>query len=45
MANDADEHQLDGAESPDLDPPTPTLWGIVVACLGLAVLALAWWPL
>ncbi|MGB6562720.1 MAG: hypothetical protein WBE69_08960 [Candidatus Binataceae bacterium] len=39
------EHPLDRAEWPDSDPPTATLWGIMVACLGLAVLALAWWPL
>jgi hypothetical protein len=40
-----DEHPLDRAEWPDLDPPTATLWGIIVGCLGLAVLAFAWWPL
>ena len=39
------EHSLDGLERPDLDPRTATLWGIVVACLGLTVLAFAWWPL
>jgi hypothetical protein len=39
------EHPLDRAEWPDSDPPTATLWGIMVACFGLAVLALAWWPL
>ena len=26
-------------------PPTATLWGIVIACLGLTFLAFAWWPL
>ena len=40
-----DEHPLDGAEWPDLDPRNATLWGIIVACFGLAFLALAWWPL
>jgi hypothetical protein len=39
------EHPLRGAESPDLDLPTATLWGIIIACLGLALLAFAWWPL
>ncbi len=40
-----DQHPLDDAERTDLDPPTATLWGIIVAGFGLAVLALAWWPL
>jgi hypothetical protein len=41
-----DEHRLDGLEWPDLETRrTATLWGIIVACLGLAVLAFAWWPL
>jgi hypothetical protein len=42
-----DEHPLDRAERPELDPSTATLWGIgiMVACFGLAVLALAWWLL
>jgi len=45
-----DEHPLDRAERPELDPSSATLWGIMVACfglavLGLAVLALAWWLL
>ena len=40
-----DEHPLDGAEWPELHTPTTTLWGIMVACFGLAVLALTWWPL
>ena len=39
------EYPLDGAEWSDLDPPTATLWGIIAACLGLTVLAFAWWPL
>jgi hypothetical protein len=39
------EYPLDRAEWPDSDPPTATLWGIVIACLGLAFLAFAWWPL
>jgi hypothetical protein len=39
------EHPLRGTESPDLDLPTATLWGIIIACLGLALLAFAWWPL
>ena len=34
-----DEHPLDRAERPELDPSSATLWGIMVACLGLAVLA------
>ena len=39
-----DEHPLDGLEGPDLEiPRTATLRGIIVACLGLAVLAFAWW--
>ena len=41
----SDEHPLDGVEWPDLDLPTATLWGIIIACLGLAFLAFAWWPL
>ena len=40
-----DEHPLDGAEWPDLDPPAATLWGIITACLGLAFVAFAWSPL
>jgi hypothetical protein len=45
-----DEHPLDRAEWPELDPSTATLWGTMVASfglavLGLAVLALAWWLL
>jgi hypothetical protein len=40
-----DEHPLDRAEWPELDPSTATLWGIMVARFGLAVLALAWWLL
>jgi hypothetical protein len=36
-----DEHPLDRAEWPELDPSTATLWGVMVACSGLAVLALA----
>ena len=40
-----DEHPLDGLEGPDLEIPwTATLWGIIVTCLGLAVLAFAWCP-
>ena len=41
----AREYPLDGAEWADLDSLTATLWGIMVACLGLAFLAFAWWPL
>jgi hypothetical protein len=40
-----DEHPLDGAEGPGLDPSIATLSGIIAACFGLTVLALAWWPL
>ena len=40
-----DEHPLERAEWPELDRSTATLWGMVVACFGLAVLALTWWPL
>jgi len=40
-----DEHPLGRAEWPELDPSTATLWGIMIACFGLAVLALAWWLL
>jgi hypothetical protein len=40
-----DEQSLDGTELTDLHPPTATLWGIVLACFGLAVLMFAWWPL
>jgi hypothetical protein len=39
------ENPLGGTELPDLDLPTATLWGIIVACLGLAILAFAWRPL
>jgi hypothetical protein len=39
------EHRLGDTELPDLDLPTATLWGIIIACLGLAFLAFAWWPL
>jgi hypothetical protein len=40
-----DEHPLDGLEGPDLEiPRTATLWGIIVTCLGLAVLAFALFP-
>jgi len=38
-----DEHPLDGAEWADLHP-TATMWGIIVASLGLALLAYVWWP-
>jgi hypothetical protein len=40
-----DEHPPDCAEWTDLDPRTATLWGIIVACFGLAVLVFVWWPL
>jgi hypothetical protein len=40
-----DEHPLDDAKWPDLDPSTATLWGIITASCGLAVLAFVWWPL
>ncbi len=40
-----DEYPLDGLEWPNLDPRIATLWGIIAACLGLTVLAFAWWPL
>lgn len=40
-----DERPLDGAEGPGLDPSIATLWGIIAACFGLTILALAWWPL
>jgi hypothetical protein len=40
-----EEHPLDGAEWPDLEAPTATLWGIIIACLGLILVAFAWWPL
>ena len=40
-----DEHPLDGAAGPGMDPSIATLWGIIAACFGLAILALAWWPL
>jgi hypothetical protein len=39
------EHPRDGLEWLDLEMPrNMTLWGIIVACLGLTVLAFAWWP-
>jgi hypothetical protein len=38
-----DEHPLDGTEWRELDPSNATLWGIVAGCLGLAILAFAWW--
>lgn len=42
----SDEHPLHGLEWPDLDDPrTATLCGTIAACLGLIVLAFAWWPL
>ena len=45
-----DERPLDRAEWPELDPSTATSWVIMIACFGLAalalaVLALAWWLL
>lgn len=40
-----DEHPLDGVEGSSLDQSIATLWGILAACFGLTVLALAWWPL
>jgi hypothetical protein len=40
-----DELPPDGAELTDLDLPTATLWGIIIACLGLACLAFASWSL
>ena len=40
-----DEHLLDGADGPGVDSSMATLWGIIAACFGLTVLALAWWPL
>jgi len=40
-----DDHPPDAAEWTDLDPRTATLSGILVACIGLAVLVFAWWPL
>ena len=40
-----DEYRLGRTELPDLDLPIATLWGIIIACLGLGFLAFAWWPL
>ena len=37
------KHPLDDAKWPDLDPSTATLWGIITASCGLAVLAFVWW--